>query len=109
MTARRASPDSDLQEAAAELLDRILAPCVEWSAFPAGHVYLNAAAAAKLTRIGLKRSWPDLLILHRVLHGIELKAGDEVVVYSQKPLSAGARLQVVDAIVAPAGVAGVAQ
>lgn len=75
MTARRASPESDLQEAAAELLDRILAPCVEWSAFPAGHVYLNAAAAAKLTRIGLKRSWPDLLILHRVLHGIELKAG----------------------------------
>jgi HlyD family secretion protein len=37
-----------------------------------------------------------------------LKAGDEIVVYSQKPLSAGARLQVVDAIVAPAGVAGAA-
>ncbi len=43
----------------------------------------------------------------RIVDG--LKAGDEVVVYSQKPLSAGARLQVVDAIVAPAGVAGVAQ
>lgn len=38
-----------------------------------------------------------------------LKAGDEVVVYSQKPLSAGARLQVVDAIVAPAGGPGAAQ
>jgi len=38
-----------------------------------------------------------------------LKAGDEIVVYSQKPLSAGARLQVVDAVVAPAGAAGAAQ
>jgi HlyD family secretion protein len=37
-----------------------------------------------------------------------LKSGDEVVVYSQKPLSAGARLQVVDTIVAPADVAGAA-
>jgi len=38
-----------------------------------------------------------------------LKAGDEIVVYSQRPLSAGARLQVVDAVVAPAGAAGAAQ
>jgi len=38
-----------------------------------------------------------------------LKAGDEIVVYSQRPLSAGARLQVVDTVVAPAGAAGAAQ
>ncbi len=38
-----------------------------------------------------------------------LKAGDEVAVYSQKPLSAGARLQIVDAIVAPVGASGAAQ
>ena len=43
----------------------------------------------------------------RIVDG--LKAGDEIVVYSQKPLSAGARLQVVDAVVAPVGAAGAAQ
>jgi HlyD family secretion protein len=38
----------------------------------------------------------------QVLDG--LKAGDEVVVYSQKALSAGSRIQVVDALVkTPAG------
>lgn len=35
-----------------------------------------------------------------------LNAADEIVVYSQKPLTTGARLQVVDAIVKPAGAAG---
>ena len=62
MTARRASPESDLQEAAAELLDRILAPCVEWSAFPAGHVYLNAAAAAKLPAPGFPLEFVPALL-----------------------------------------------
>jgi HlyD family secretion protein len=38
-----------------------------------------------------------------------LKTGDEVVVYSQKPLSADARLQVVDAIVPPTNASGVGQ
>ncbi|MEP6964625.1 MAG: efflux RND transporter periplasmic adaptor subunit [Polaromonas sp.] len=37
----------------------------------------------------------------QVLHG--LKAGDEVVVYSQKAMVPGARVQVVDALVKPAG------
>lgn len=37
-----------------------------------------------------------------------LKADDEIVVYSQKPLHTGARLQVVDAIVKPAAAAGAA-
>lgn len=40
----------------------------------------------------------------QVLDG--LKAGDEIVVYSQKPLTAGARVQVVDAIVKPAARSG---
>ena len=42
----------------------------------------------------------------QILQG--LKAGEEVVVYSQKPLTAGARVQVVDAIVKPVGAAGAA-
>lgn len=40
----------------------------------------------------------------QVLDG--LKADDEIVVYSQKPLTTGARVQVVDAIVKPAGASG---
>ena len=43
----------------------------------------------------------------QVLDG--LKLGDEIVVYSQKPLSTGARVQVVDSIVKSAGSSGVAQ
>ena len=42
----------------------------------------------------------------QILQG--LKAGEEVVVYSQKPLTAGARVQVVDAIVKHAGAGGTA-
>ena len=40
----------------------------------------------------------------QVLEG--LKAGDEIVVYSQKPIEPGSRLQVVDAIVKPTSSAG---
>ena len=40
----------------------------------------------------------------QVLEG--LKAGDEIVVYSQKPIGPGSRLQVVDAIVKPTSAAG---
>jgi HlyD family secretion protein len=43
----------------------------------------------------------------QVLDG--LKADDEIVVYSQRPLTTGARLQVVDAIVKPAGASGTTQ
>jgi HlyD family secretion protein len=43
----------------------------------------------------------------QIIDGIN--AGDEIVVYSQKPISAGARLQVVDSIVKPAGSSGAAQ
>jgi HlyD family secretion protein len=40
----------------------------------------------------------------QVLEG--LKSGDEIVVYSQKPIEPGSRLQVVDAIVKPTSSAG---
>lgn len=40
----------------------------------------------------------------QVLEG--LKAGDEIVVYSQKPIEPGSRLQVVDAIIKPTSAAG---
>ena len=38
-----------------------------------------------------------------------VKAGDEIVVYSQKPMTTGARVQVVDAIVKPVGLSGASQ
>ena len=41
----------------------------------------------------------------QILEGV--KAGDEVVVYSQKALTAGSRVQVVEALVKPAGASGV--
>jgi hypothetical protein len=54
--------------AVAQALDVLLLPPAQWTTFSAGHE-LTGQAAAKLARLGLKRSWPDIL----VLHGIELK------------------------------------
>lgn len=65
--------EDDLHQAVADALDRLLMPPAEWTTFPAGHVPLPARFAVKLARMGLKRSWPDILVLHGRLHGIELK------------------------------------
>lgn len=67
-------PEHTFHVSIAELLDRVLLPPAMWTTFPAGHIKLPIQAAAKLARLGLKRSWPDILVLHGVLHGIELKA-----------------------------------
>jgi hypothetical protein len=66
-------PEDDLHEAVAQALDLLLMPPAEWTTFGAGHVPLPAQFAVKLARLGVKRSWPDILVLHRTLHGIELK------------------------------------
>lgn len=51
-----------------------LGPGVEWSTFPAGHGQLTKAAASKLVRLGMKRGWPDILLVHAgQIFGIELK------------------------------------
>jgi hypothetical protein len=65
--------ESDLHAAVAVALDRLLRPPAQWTTFPAGHVELTGRAAAKLALLGLKRGWPDLLVLHGTLYGIELK------------------------------------
>jgi hypothetical protein len=65
--------EAELQEAVADALDVLLLPPAMWTAYPAGHIALTGQQAAKLLRMGLKRSWPDVLVLHGVLHGIELK------------------------------------
>ena len=68
------TPEDELHASTANLLDRLLLPSAEWSTFPAGSVPLPKQFAAKLARLGLKRGWPDVLILHDgSLYGIELK------------------------------------
>jgi hypothetical protein len=68
----------DLQAAGAAAFATLIRPPTEWTAFPAGHLKLTGAQAARLTRIGLKRSWPDHLILHAgKLIGIEWKKPGE--------------------------------
>ncbi len=66
-------PETDLHAAVADALTILVLPPAEWTTFPAGHIELTGQAAAKLARLGLKRNWPDVLVLHGVLHGIELK------------------------------------
>jgi hypothetical protein len=68
--------EDDLHAAVANVLDRLLLPPATWTTFPAGNVELTGQAAAKLARLGLKRGWPDVLVLHGSLHGIELKNRD---------------------------------
>jgi hypothetical protein len=68
----------DLQAAGAEAFARLIRDPVQWTAFPAGHLKLTGQQAARLTRIGLKRSWPDHLILFDgKLIGIEWKRRGE--------------------------------
>lgn len=69
--------EDELHEAVAQALDRLLMPPAAWTTFPAGHVPLPTQWAVKLARLGLKRNWPDLLVLFGVLHGIELKRPGE--------------------------------
>lgn len=66
-------PEDDLHEAVAKALNLLLLPPAMWTCFPAGNVPLPPQFAAKLARFGLARGWPDILILHHQLFGIELK------------------------------------
>ena len=79
---RRASPyrlmspvaaEDELHAATARALDTLLLPPAMWTTFPAGNVPLPPQYAAKLSRLGLKRGWPDVLLVHRGIYGIELK------------------------------------
>jgi hypothetical protein len=66
-------PEQALHETAASAFHRLIAPPAQWAFYPAGAIQLTEAQIAKLVRMGLKRSWPDFLILHDWLYGIELK------------------------------------
>jgi hypothetical protein len=66
-------PEDSLHQSVADALAKLLLPPSEWAAYPAGHIKLTPAQAAKLYRMGLKQAWPDFLVLHGSLIGIELK------------------------------------
>jgi hypothetical protein len=63
----------DIHQACADALDKLLLPPAVWACYPAGVVQLSSQQAARMTRLGLKRGWPDLLIGFQGLWGIELK------------------------------------
>ncbi len=67
-------PEDSLHEATAKALDLLLLAPAMWTTFPAGNIPLPPQWAAKLYRMGLKRGWPDILVVHesRII-GVELK------------------------------------
>lgn len=67
-------PETELHEAVARALAALIAPPAMWSTFPAGSVPLAPQFAAKLARMGLQRGWPDVLIVHDGIFGVELKS-----------------------------------
>jgi hypothetical protein len=79
MTARpfRLTPppvyEEDIHVTVAHLLDLCLAPPAIWFHYPAGGYELPPHVAARLVRMGLKRSLPDIWILHQGVFLIELK------------------------------------
>jgi hypothetical protein len=66
-------PEQETHETCAKVFDRLIAPPATWAFYPAGAVQLPPAHAAKLSRMGLKRGWPDFIVLHGEIYGIELK------------------------------------
>jgi hypothetical protein len=57
----------------ADALDKLLLPPAVWACYPAGHLKLSAAEVARLVRLGLKRSFPDILIWYFGCWGLEVK------------------------------------
>jgi hypothetical protein len=88
--------EDDLHQAVANALNTLLLPPAEWTTFPAGHVQLPGAAAAKLARLGLKRAWPDIFVLHGSLHGIELKRKGAKLSKTRQVRTRGGRLRTVE-------------
>lgn len=65
--------ENELHVLCAQFLDRLLAPPAMWCTYPAGHIKLSPGEAARLVRVGLKRSFPDILLFFKGVYGVELK------------------------------------
>ena len=70
--------EGELHCSVSDLLDFAVAPPAMWTCFPAGNVPLPPEYAAKLARMGLHAGWPDFLIVHRGIFGVELKTANGV-------------------------------
>ncbi len=67
-------PEVDTQAAIADALDILLLPPAVWTTLPIGHVKLTGQQAARLSRVGVRRGWFDILIIfdgHP--YGLEIK------------------------------------
>jgi hypothetical protein len=70
-------PESKLHIATADTLRKHCRPEWLWSHFPSGEAR-NIRTGAKLKKMGLKRGWPDFVLVGPggQLHGLELKRRD---------------------------------
>ena len=67
--------EQPFHEALADMFGRVILPPAMWCHYPAGSVPLPRAYAAKLYRMGLKRSWPDFMFIHAGrIYGLDAKA-----------------------------------
>jgi hypothetical protein len=65
-------PELEIHKACAALLDRLL--LTPWTSTAVGHVELSGAQAARFSAVGVKRGWPDILIIFNgLIFGIEIK------------------------------------
>lgn len=66
--------EQDIHVACADALDALLLRPAEWSCYPAGHLKLSKAEVARLSRLGLKRGYPDLMVFFGGgVYGLEIK------------------------------------
>lgn len=66
-------PERSVHEQCAKVLDALLLPPAMWFTYPAGVIKLTKQQAAALTRIGLKRGFPDIWVLYNGVWLLELK------------------------------------
>jgi hypothetical protein len=65
--------ESDIHEACASALDTLLLRPAEWISLGIGALKLTPAQMARLTRVGIKPGWPDLIICYHSIYGVEIK------------------------------------
>jgi hypothetical protein len=68
-------PERSIHETVALMLDKLVAPPAFWFSAAIGATKLTPQQAAALSRAGVKRGLPDLIVIHDTrIFGIELKA-----------------------------------
>lgn len=66
--------EDELHETVARFMERMVLEPAFFACYPAGHIRLSKADAAKLTRAGVRRGLPDFLGWHAgTPYGVELK------------------------------------